>query len=207
MGEANILPMARLTRGYGALPEDFIPTKVKFDGTKVPKTQDEFDADDFVMMEKNSKAIKILYFDRALMNITVSFARSKGKGDLDFLSLMKVQKVLQRKNQKRESRNKNKSSEKGQFQGCFKCGIEGEEVKVIRLMAKSDTDLDSDSSEDGSERNNKKWYLDVKVALHTDSNKKFFLSLTNFFNGGTVSLAEERKAQLGRIKIASHSLY
>ncbi|MCD9639625.1 hypothetical protein HAX54_024273 [Datura stramonium] len=37
-----------------------VRTKVKSDGTKVPKTEDEFDADDFRMMEKNAKSIKPL---------------------------------------------------------------------------------------------------------------------------------------------------
>lgn len=44
------------------LKGSLVPTKVKTHGTKVPKTEDEFDANHFRMMEKNAKAIKILYF-------------------------------------------------------------------------------------------------------------------------------------------------
>ena len=47
-----------------------IPTKVIEDGTKVHKNPDEFNADDFKMMEKNAKAKKILYFGLALAEYT-----------------------------------------------------------------------------------------------------------------------------------------
>ena len=39
-----------------------IPLKVKEDGTKVKKAPEEFDSNDFKMMEKNAKAKKLLYF-------------------------------------------------------------------------------------------------------------------------------------------------
>ena len=39
-----------------------IPTKLIEDGSKVHKKLEEFNAEDFKMMEKNAKAIKLLYF-------------------------------------------------------------------------------------------------------------------------------------------------
>jgi len=42
--------------------EPLIPTKVIEDGIEVYKQPDEFNADDFQMMEKNAKAKKLLYF-------------------------------------------------------------------------------------------------------------------------------------------------
>ena len=39
-----------------------IPTKVIEDGSEVPKKPEEFNAEDFKMMEKNAKAKKLLYF-------------------------------------------------------------------------------------------------------------------------------------------------
>ncbi|MCE3215549.1 hypothetical protein HAX54_002773, partial [Datura stramonium] len=52
--------------------DSMVPTKVKSDGTKVPDTEDEFDVDDFRMMENNSKAIKDTYIGLALKNTTLS---------------------------------------------------------------------------------------------------------------------------------------
>jgi len=40
----------------------FIPTKVNKDGTNIHKKPEEFNAEDYKMMEKNAKAKKILYF-------------------------------------------------------------------------------------------------------------------------------------------------
>jgi len=39
-----------------------IPMRIKEDGTAVIKKPEEFDSNDFKMMEKNSKAKKLLYF-------------------------------------------------------------------------------------------------------------------------------------------------
>ena len=39
-----------------------IPISIKEDGTTVKKKPEEFDSDDFKMMEKNAKAKKLLYF-------------------------------------------------------------------------------------------------------------------------------------------------
>ena len=39
-----------------------IPMKVKEDGTKVKTAAEEFDSNDFKMMEKNAKVKKLLYF-------------------------------------------------------------------------------------------------------------------------------------------------
>ena len=40
-----------------------IPVKVNEDGTITKKKPEEFDSNDFKMMEKNAKAKKLLYFD------------------------------------------------------------------------------------------------------------------------------------------------
>jgi len=47
-----------------------IPMKVKEDGTKTQKKPEEFDNDDFKMMEKNAKAKKLLYFGLGLDDYT-----------------------------------------------------------------------------------------------------------------------------------------
>ena len=47
-----------------------IPTKVIEDGSKVHKKPEEFNADDFKMMEKNAKAKKLLYFGLGLDEYT-----------------------------------------------------------------------------------------------------------------------------------------
>jgi len=39
-----------------------IPKRIKEDGTTVIKKPEEFDSNDFKMMEKNAKAKKLLYF-------------------------------------------------------------------------------------------------------------------------------------------------
>ena len=40
-----------------------IPKRIKEDGAAVVKKPEEFDSEDFKMMEKNAKAKKLLYFD------------------------------------------------------------------------------------------------------------------------------------------------
>ena len=47
-----------------------IPTKATEDGRIVPKKPQEFNADDFKMMEKNAKAKKLLYFGLGLDEYT-----------------------------------------------------------------------------------------------------------------------------------------
>ena len=39
-----------------------IPTKVNKDGTKIQKKPEEFNGEDYKMVEKNAKAKKLLYF-------------------------------------------------------------------------------------------------------------------------------------------------
>jgi len=47
-----------------------IPKKATQDGKIVPKAPQEFNADDFKMMEKNAKAKKLLYFGLGLDEYT-----------------------------------------------------------------------------------------------------------------------------------------
>ena len=47
-----------------------IPKKTKEDGTTVVKKPEEFDSEDYRMMEKNAKAKKLLYFDLGLDEYT-----------------------------------------------------------------------------------------------------------------------------------------
>ncbi|MCD7460085.1 hypothetical protein HAX54_042818 [Datura stramonium] len=141
------------------------------------------------------------------------------------------------KSEKRESRNKNKSSEEGQFQGCFKCGkmdhmikdcpllkeeqrrnlkkqqeltskafkkvmkttwaetsyeeSEGEDGESnLALMAKSDTDLDSDSSEVSAATQNEGTLLEI-VSLNVSSKPRQELKNSGGTNPETVVGLEE----------------
>ena len=56
-----------------------IPMKVKEDGTNVKKALEEFDSNDFKMIEKNAKAKKLLYFGLGPDEYTRILARESAK--------------------------------------------------------------------------------------------------------------------------------
>jgi len=69
-----------------------IPKKAAEDGKIIFKKTEEFNAKDFRTMEKNAKAMKLLYFGLVLMSILASLSAGKlRKFGMPFKLLMKAQ--------------------------------------------------------------------------------------------------------------------